>query len=300
MSRMVEQHVKVSIVPGGVPPRVSLKQYDVGLNSLKLHVYDNNNTPYIIANDTAVSFRGTKIVPGGTSYMLMYDCTFTSNIVSVSVPMQLTMEEGEIQSELVFVDANGNTTASVDIVLDVEKGIPSYGVTITGTDLAYANQVLTRLQQEAAYKEMLNTSPFTFKGTVTAQSNLPSTGNTVNDTYYVTGLGYSMSWNGSAWSRSSFNESDYTARLGAVETGLSAETTRATTAENLKVNKPIVHPNGKAGQVLRSNGDGNTEWMYVGNPTDEQVEDALSDWLDAHPEALKDCRYDAATGTLIM
>ena len=43
--------------------------------------------------------------------------------------------------------------------------------------------------------------------------------------------------------------------------------------------------NGNDGQLLRSKGDGSTEWSDVGNPTDAQIAQAVSDWLDAHPEA---------------
>ena len=42
---------------------------------------------------------------------------------------------------------------------------------------------------------------------------------------------------------------------------------------------------GIAGQVLRTNGDGTTEWVYEGLPTDEQTAEAVEAWLDAHPEA---------------
>lgn len=54
---------------------------------------------------------------------------------------------------------------------------------------------------------------------------------------------------------------------------------------DLKVNKPTTSPDGTSGQLLRTNGDGTTTWVDVGTPTDAQVDDAVSDWLDAHPEA---------------
>ena len=38
--------------------------------------------------------------------------------------------------------------------------------------------------------------------------------------------------------------------------------------------------------MLRTNGDGTTEWALVGTPTDAQIADALSTWLAAHPEAV--------------
>lgn len=43
---------------------------------------------------------------------------------------------------------------------------------------------------------------------------------------------------------------------------------------------------GEAGQVLRTDGNGNTEWATVGQPTDEQTAEAVADWLENHPEAV--------------
>lgn len=42
---------------------------------------------------------------------------------------------------------------------------------------------------------------------------------------------------------------------------------------------------GTAGQVLRTKGDGETEWATVGQPTDAQTAQAVNNWLDDHPEA---------------
>ena len=52
-----------------------------------------------------------------------------------------------------------------------------------------------------------------------------------------------------------------------------------------KVSKPSTSPNGTNGQLLRTKGDGTTEWVDVGLPTDAQTAEAVSDWLDDHPEA---------------
>jgi hypothetical protein len=368
---MVTQDVKVSIVPGGVPPRVSLKQWDKGLNTLRFHVYDVDNTPYVIANDTTVSLKGEVIIPGGNSYMLMYNCSFSSNIVSVSVPKQLTLEAGDIHCELCFVDSGGNQTASIDIILDIEKGIPSKDISIPNHDIAYANEVLSYLQTAFATNVLQSTSPFKFKGTVAAQANLPGSGNTINDTYFVSGLGYTMTWNGSAWSRSSYEgggalslsyaqrtvipngtdlnnlveignyyvgsasnaatiihgpvsdrayalsvlslyQSDRLCQIAFIATEKSPLSIRVSftgeswgdwydiTDFDKSVRKPIYNPDGKVGQVLRSNGNGETEWVNVGQPTDEQATAAVNAWLDEHPEDLRTCNYDALTATLIM
>ena len=52
-----------------------------------------------------------------------------------------------------------------------------------------------------------------------------------------------------------------------------------------KVQRPATNPNGTDGQLLRTHGDGNTEWVDEGLPTDEQTGAAVSAWLNEHPEA---------------
>ena len=56
-----------------------------------------------------------------------------------------------------------------------------------------------------------------------------------------------------------------------------------------KVNIPLDEfnqiSNGKAGQLLRTKGNGATEWVDEGLPTDEQTASAVFAWLDEHPEA---------------
>lgn len=53
----------------------------------------------------------------------------------------------------------------------------------------------------------------------------------------------------------------------------------------IKVSKPVFSPNGTAGQLLRTNGDGTTQWVDQGLPSDEQIAEAVTDWLTDHPEA---------------
>lgn len=62
-----------------------------------------------------------------------------------------------------------------------------------------------------------------------------------------------------------------------------------------KVPAPEVNPQGESGQLLRSNGDGTTSWVQQGTPTQEQVAEAVSDWLDDHPEATTTVEDNAVT-----
>lgn len=54
-------------------------------------------------------------------------------------------------------------------------------------------------------------------------------------------------------------------------------------AQPLDANNQPTH--GTAGQLLRTRGDGATEWADAGLPTDTQVAGAVSDWLSSHPGA---------------
>lgn len=62
-----------------------------------------------------------------------------------------------------------------------------------------------------------------------------------------------------------------------------------------KVSKPTSSPNGTAGQLLRTNGDGTTQWVDQGLPTDEQTAEAIDEWLTDHPEATTTVQDGAIT-----
>ena len=64
---------------------------------------------------------------------------------------------------------------------------------------------------------------------------------------------------------------DYEAREGKVDLPRDSE------------REPVYGPEGS---VLRSKGNGKTEWATVGQPTDSQTAAAVNAWLDAHPEAV--------------
>lgn len=75
----------------------------------------------------------------------------------------------------------------------------------------------------------------------------------------------------------------------AIDTGYDTAKISADELLKFKTNIPLddngLPDNGNDGQLLRSKGNGLTEWSNVGQPTDEQTAQAVSDWLDAHPEA---------------
>lgn len=64
---------------------------------------------------------------------------------------------------------------------------------------------------------------------------------------------------------------------------LDSEVDALTESDAAKVVKPAT--DGTAGQILQTNGDGTTSWINRNVPTDEQTAEAVTEWLNAHPEA---------------
>lgn len=95
--------------------------------------------------------------------------------------------------------------------------------------------------------------------------------------------------------------------IDALIAALEEATTGLDNLANRKVNKPEDDPDGTYGQSLRTNGDGTTYWANEGQPTDAQVAEAVSDWLDEHPEAtttvqdgsISRVKLDSAVGKVI-
>lgn len=71
-------------------------------------------------------------------------------------------------------------------------GIKTYVDTADATINAKVDDMISRVG-----------NPFVFKGTVAALTDLPGSGNTVNDTYFVTAEGFMYTWNGTSWDKTS-------------------------------------------------------------------------------------------------
>ena len=97
-----------------------------------------------------------------------------------------------------------------DLPEDADKGLNAY------SERPVQNKVIHAAVEDLRQRQ---TSPFNFKGSCT-YANLPSSGNAVNDTWYVTNRKYRVTWTGSAWQQSSMDESSYTDDLANTRTAL--------------------------------------------------------------------------------
>lgn len=80
---------------------------------------------------------------------------------------------------------------------------------------------ITQLNNGKADKKDIST-PYNFKGNCEF-ATLPTSQNTINDTYYVTDKKCKYSWNGENWYQSSMNEIDYTNEFSEFKTSIKEE-----------------------------------------------------------------------------
>ena len=118
-------------------------------------------------------------------------------------------------------------------------------------------------------------------------SNAAMTSSGHANDYKLAAEGWAVGQNGGADVASTDPSYHNNAKYYATQASGSAEQAAASAAS--KVNIPLDDnsqpTNGTNGQTLRTKGNGATEWADVGLPTDEQTAQAVSDWLDDHPEA---------------
>ena len=115
-------------------------------------------------------------------------------------------------------------------------------------------------------------SPYNFKGSCLS-SELPASGNTINDTYYCTDLKYRKTWNGSAWEQSSLNEADYEDELTKTNGEVSS------LKEDLTYSKDVLY---NTGVMLNDN---EPDWRSGYILINGTSEDSSSSWKKTKPMA---------------
>lgn len=139
-------------------------------------------------------------------------------------------------------------------------------------------------------------SPFNFKGSCLF-AELPTSGNEVNDTYYVTDMTSRYSWNGTAWYQSGMSEADYTDALENARGGKEIVFSETPMAKNYNYFiRDLVWADGN----IRSNGaiaDKGQHYLHTDNifyPTEDFTIVIAAELIALHPSInSKYAVYDA-------
>lgn len=103
----------------------------------------------------------------------------------------------------------------------IVESINTLDSTVTG-NYTETNQKINTLTGDVDDLRTQLASPFTYKGTVASISNLPSSNNVINDTYFVEDQNCLYSWNGTAWSQSSYDAEGYAQDLADLKSAINS------------------------------------------------------------------------------
>ena len=130
---MITQSINLNLIPGAIPPRIKVSQYDEGSRTLRFMLYEGV-AQYSGENGITAKIQGTK--PDGHGFC--YDATFTSNVtysyVEADLTRQMTAVAGAVTSEIVL-EKSGEVLGTGNFILDVEVGALNEGTDVSDTEI---------------------------------------------------------------------------------------------------------------------------------------------------------------------
>lgn len=287
----------LNIVPGDSPaPIIKVSQYDADF-SIVFHLIAKKRGiipayPRTVENDedvtinvptsATVSVRGTKTDGNGYSANATLSGTATAPIVTVAGHEQMTASAGVNVYEITFYADNATKRLSTaNFILFVEPAALDANTITSESLMLELNDLIASVPNavEAAERAEQAAAQFEIDATLTQQGK-PADAKKVGDE--ISDL------------KADLNQIDRVVQdeLEPVLSDVSqvkSDVSQIKTTLPKKINQPLNSSSqpvyGTNGQVLRTKGDGSTEWATVGQPTDAQTAQAVSDWLDAHPDA---------------
>lgn len=130
---MINQSINLNLIPGAIPPRIKVSQYDEGSRTLIFMLY-NGSSQY--AGDTGITakIQGTK--PDGHGFC--YDATYGQETgycyVTADLTRQMTVVAGAVTCEIVL-EKNSQVLGTGNFILDVEAGALSDDTDISDTEI---------------------------------------------------------------------------------------------------------------------------------------------------------------------
>lgn len=166
---MIYQDINLNMIPSGVRPIVNVSQYDVGERTLRFALFQDASV-YTIPSSSVVTIRGKK--PDATAFE--YQCSYSANVVSVTVQEQMTVLAGKLPCEI-RVTKGSTILGSANFYMMVESGPIDANTPISETDIPLLETAVAaaeRAEQAASSVEDIVDYAITVKNVTTTGTNL--------------------------------------------------------------------------------------------------------------------------------
>lgn len=144
---MVTKVICLDLKDPSVVPEIHVPRGDSGLRAFEFHLHDGHDI-YTIPANVSITIRGTKPDKNGFSYACSY--TSSTGVVVANCTEQMTAVVGDTICQLVLVDTSSNRIATFCFHLIVERSATDDGTIYSDSDMAYAEQVLNRIQSDGS------------------------------------------------------------------------------------------------------------------------------------------------------
>lgn len=138
---MITQAYDLNLIPGGVPVRVPVSQYDAGSRDITFNLY-SGSAAFSVPAGATVTVDGTKPDRKGFSYI----AAASGNTVTVTITKQMTAVPGNTECQLTVMQS-GKVLGSANFLLTVERAALPNESDLSETEISaietWKNQSLT-------------------------------------------------------------------------------------------------------------------------------------------------------------
>lgn len=139
----ITQEYDLNMIPGGVPVRVPVSQYDAGSRTITFNLYAGAEQ-FSVPTSAAAQINGTK--PDGKSFSYAADINGSS--VSATITEQMTAAAGRVNCEIALLNGS-NFLGSANFVLLVEKAALPEDADLSETELSTIQSAITETKGNA-------------------------------------------------------------------------------------------------------------------------------------------------------
>ena len=140
---MITQPYKLNLIPGGVPVRVPVSQYDAGSRDITFSLY-SGCAAFAVPAGAVVTCDGAKPDRKGFSYL----ATASGSTVTVAVTEQMTAVAGEVDCQIT-IRKDGQVLGSANFLLVVERAALPDGADISETEINAFTQIANQAAEAA-------------------------------------------------------------------------------------------------------------------------------------------------------